>query len=143
MVTSVSTNAYDMGNSTDVYCFISFFRDPSTVVITRNFQKVIDAFSYVGGLLGSFLLVLIFVNFYNECSYEMRFASMYKVEKESPVTAKKFNIGYYFLQSVYNLLKIVKVKCDKWQSVKYFHETREEMVRQLDVKYLFKKLHIL
>ena len=65
MVTSVATNSYKMGNNTDVYCFISFFRDPTTIVISRSFQKVIDAFSYVGGLLGSFLLVLIFVNFYN------------------------------------------------------------------------------
>jgi len=81
MVTSVSTNAYSMGNSTEVYGFVSFFRDPATVVIARSYQKVIDAFSYVGGLLGSFLLVLMFVNFYNECSYEMRFASMYKIEK--------------------------------------------------------------
>jgi hypothetical protein len=57
-----------MGKS-DVYVFISFFRDPDTYIINRTYQKVIDAFSYVGGLLGSFLLILIFVNFYNECSY--------------------------------------------------------------------------
>ena len=68
---------------------------------------------------------------------------MYKIEKDCPTTPKKFNICYYFLQAIYNLLQIVKVKCEKWRVVKYFHETKEEMVRQLDVKYLFKKLHIL
>jgi hypothetical protein len=93
--------------------------------------------------LGSFLLILIFVNFYNECSYEMRFASLYKNDKDSPTTAKKFNLGYYILQSIYGLLAIIKIKCNFWKSVKFFYRTREEMVRQLDVKYLFKKLHIL
>ena len=93
-----------MGNTSDIYCFISFFRDPSTIIINRSYQKIIDAFSYVGGLLGSFLLVLIFVNFYNECSYEMRFATMYQPEKDCPTTAEKFHIGYYFLQSIYSLL---------------------------------------
>ena len=132
-----------MGNSYDVYGFISFFRDPSTIIITRTYQKIIDAFSFVGGLLGSFLLILIFVNFYNECSYEMRFASLYKTEKDSPTNAKKFNLFYYLLQSIYTLLTIVKIKCENWRVVRYFHKTREEMVRQLDVRYLFKKLHIL
>ena len=37
MVTSVATNSYKMGNNTDVYCFISFFRDPTTIVISRGF----------------------------------------------------------------------------------------------------------
>jgi len=143
IVTSVSTNAYSLGNKTDIYGFISFFRDPSTIIISRSYQKIIDAFAYVGGLLGSFLLLLIFINFYNECSYEMRFASLYKKEKDSPTNARKFNLFYYFLQSIYTLLAMVKIKCEKWKVVRYFHKTREEMQRQLDVRYLFKKLHIL
>lgn len=111
IVTSVATNSYMMGNTTDIYCFISFFRDPSTVVINRSFRKVIDAFAYVGGLLGSFLLVLIFINFYNECSYEMRFASMYKVEKDCDISPQKFNLGYYFLQAIFGVCKPFKLKC--------------------------------
>lgn len=73
----------------------------------------------------------------------MRFAGLYKNDKDTPTTAKKFNLWYYFLQTVYGILAMVKIKCDKWKTVKFFHKTREEMVRQLDVRYLFKKLSIL
>jgi len=48
---------------------ISFSRAPGSIIINRTFEKVLDAFAYVGGLLGSFMLLLLFITFYNEGSF--------------------------------------------------------------------------
>jgi len=64
-----------MGNSSNVYTFISFFRAPESFIIQRGFQKAVDVFAYIGGLLGAFMMIFIVINFYNECSYEMNFAA--------------------------------------------------------------------
>ncbi len=65
ILSSVSSNTYMLENTTDIYCLINFFRGPQSQIVSRTFQKIIDAFAYIGGLLGSFLLLLIVVNFYN------------------------------------------------------------------------------
>ena len=68
-----------MGNSTDIYTYLYFYRAPESYIVNRGFQKIIDAFSYVGGLLGAILMIFIIVNFYNENAYEMVCAaSLYK-----------------------------------------------------------------
>jgi len=54
-----------MGTSTDVFAFISYFRAPESIVINRGFQKAVDVFAYIGGLLGAFLMIFIAINFYN------------------------------------------------------------------------------
>ena len=67
-------------------------------MIKREFQKILDVFSYVGGLLGAFLLFFILTIFYNEESYEMNFATaLYLPEKGSPTSFQKFNILYFIL----------------------------------------------
>lgn len=65
IVNSVKANAYDLDNSSDVYCRIIFSRAPGSIIITRNYEKILDAFSYVGGLLGSFMMILLVLTFYN------------------------------------------------------------------------------
>ena len=84
-----------------------------------------DVLSYVGGLLGAFLLVFLLINFYNECSYEMNFAaSLFKPEKDCPTNAGKFNLIYYLLTALYGILDMVNIKCLRWKSIEFFHETR-------------------
>lgn len=39
--------------------------------INRNFQKLDQTFSYIGGLFGTILLLLIFLKFYSKYSYEL------------------------------------------------------------------------
>lgn len=63
-----------LDNTSDIYCLINFFRGPQSLIIDRNYEKIVDALAYVGGLLGSFTLLLLVINFYNEHSYEMNFA---------------------------------------------------------------------
>ena len=79
ITTLVETNFYLMSNTTDLYANLLFYRAPESYVVNRTFQKIIDSFSYVGGLLGAILMIFIIVNFYNENAYEMVCAaSLYK-----------------------------------------------------------------
>jgi hypothetical protein len=54
-----------MGNTTDVFTFVSFFRGPESIIIRRGFQKAMDVFAYVGGLLGAAVMIFMAINFYN------------------------------------------------------------------------------
>jgi hypothetical protein len=54
-----------MSDTTDIYGYLYFYRAPESYIVNRGFQKVIDAFSYVGGLLGAILMLFMVVNFYN------------------------------------------------------------------------------
>jgi len=65
MITLVNSNSYLMSDTTDIYGYLYFYRAPESYVVNRGFQKVIDAFSYVGGLLGAILMLFMVINFYN------------------------------------------------------------------------------
>lgn len=144
ILSTVQSNVYLMGNTSEIYCFIYFYRSAESFVIDRSFQKIIDAFSYVGGLLGAVLIMLIFVNFYNEYSYEMMFAQgVYRAEEGSPTSFDKYNLLYYFLQTFYSALRTLRVRCGWCKKVEFFFEARRETLKQLDVKFLFKKVHFL
>jgi hypothetical protein len=107
----VFDNAYDLENSSDIYCLINFFRAPNSVIITRQFEGVLDAFAYVGGLLGSFCLLLIVINFYNEGSYELNAAqALYQPEEGAPTTFRKYNLYYYAIQSFYSMFRAVGIR---------------------------------
>ena len=113
IVNSVFPNVYNLDNTTDVYCYINFFRAPNSLVIKREFQKILDSFAYVGGLLGSFLLILIIIVFYNEGSFELNFASaLYLPEDGSPTTFRKYNLFYYILQGIYMTFRIIGIRLD-------------------------------
>lgn len=57
------------------------------MIVSRSYQKLIDAFAYVGGLLGAILILLIVFKFYNEYHYEISFAqSITKPQEDSPAT---------------------------------------------------------
>ena len=79
MVTLVNSNSYLLGNSSDIYANLYFYRAPESYIYSRTYQKIIDTFSYIGGLLGAILILVFIVNFYNEYAYEIIFAaSIYK-----------------------------------------------------------------
>lgn len=112
-------------------------------MVTREYQKIIDAFSYVGGLLGSFLILLIFISFYNENCYELTLGStLFKSRTDSPATLHQYNLFYYFLHSLYSLLKTFKVTC-QWDTTKYFQQSQSELQKQIDIQFILRKIHIL
>ncbi len=43
---------------------------------------------------------------------------------------------------LYSILKTLKINPD-WKTLKYYHQTREEALKQLDILFLFKRVNFL
>ena len=55
---------------------------------------------------------------------------------------KKYNFLYFLMHMVYVVIDLFGCKCN-WKTAKLYHECREEMVKQLDVLYLFRRVTVL
>lgn len=61
------------------YAQISFYKSPNSKIITRDFQKIDEILSYIGGLFGTIAIMLFIVGVYNGYSYEISMAGyLYK-----------------------------------------------------------------
>lgn len=56
-------------------------KSASKIQVNRSFQKLDQTFSYIGGLFGTIILLLIFLKFYSKYSYELDVAD--KIFKEN------------------------------------------------------------
>ena len=65
VISFISKNSYNLGNSSSIYALISYFRAPESILYKRNFQKAVDVFAYIGGLLGACVMIFVAINFYN------------------------------------------------------------------------------
>ena len=55
---------------------------------------------------------------------------------------KKYNFAYFMAELVYGVLRRFKLK-PNWPVVKEFYLCSEEMVKQLDILYLLKRVNFL
>jgi hypothetical protein len=55
--------------SAESYCTFFFFKSPTSLAITRSFQKIDEVLSYLGGLFGTIAIALFIVNVYNSYSF--------------------------------------------------------------------------
>jgi hypothetical protein len=53
----------------DVYCSFAFFKSGISRSYQRNFQKLDEILSYIGGLFGTIAIALFLVNAYNGNSF--------------------------------------------------------------------------
>lgn len=100
---------------------ISFSRAPGSIIIQRTYEKVLDAFAYVGGLLGSFMMLLLVLTFYNEGSFELNFASaLYMPEEGAPNTFRDYNLFFYIIQGIYTVFRVLGIRL-QWKSTTFFY----------------------
>jgi hypothetical protein len=121
-----------------------FFKSPISKSIDRSFQKIDEILSYIGGLFGTIAICLFLVNLYNSYSFEILMGEyLFKPDDDNMRKGlKKYNFVYFFLQLCYIVVNLFKCRCS-WKTPKLFYECREEMTKQLDILYLFKRLVIL
>jgi hypothetical protein len=65
IASSVDKNFLSISNESDTICWLSIERSGEDIIVNRSYQKIIDVFSYIGGLLGSILILLTVFNLYN------------------------------------------------------------------------------
>lgn len=66
---------------------------------------------------------------------------LYKKD-EKEISLKKFNFLYFLAQLVYRVFK-EKFACCNWGAVKGYFKCREEVLKQIDVLYLLKRVTFL
>lgn len=126
-----------------VYASFVLRRASTTTVVSRAFRRVDDTFSYIGGLFGFVLIVLVFMNEYTEYSFEIDASShLYYHDEDKPVPAQNFNLLIFLGYIVYMLLDGVGLK-PNWKTMEAIDESREEIQKQLDVRFLFERINFL
>lgn len=64
-----------MDQNSPVYGTFFFYKSPISRNIQRNYQKIDEVFSYIGGLFGTIAICLFMVNIYNSYSFEILMGS--------------------------------------------------------------------
>jgi hypothetical protein len=119
------------------------FKSPSSIQIKRSFEKLDNVFSYIGGLFGTLLMLFFLVSAYNHYKFEVNIAGyLYRSEEKSETIEKDYNFLHFMGQSIYAFLRFFKFK-PKWEKLSRYHSIREEMLKQLDVLYLIKRINFL
>lgn len=134
----------DPNDPAALYSTMTIFKSPNSQTIDRSFQKIDEILSYIGGLFGTIAICFFLVNVYNSYSFEITMGEfLFKPGDDNMRKGlKKYNFFYFLLHLIYVLINIFKTKCN-WKTSKLFHECREEMIKQLDIGYLFKRIVIL
>lgn len=84
--------------------YLKFYLRKSSLSLEldRNFEKIDDTLSYIGGLFSTILSCLILVGKYNETSYELEIAkNLYHYDKNEPIQAEKFNFFIFLGYLIY------------------------------------------
>jgi hypothetical protein len=58
----------------NVFARVSLRKSMNSVVYERSFRRVDDTLSYIGGLFGGLIMLMIFIKKYNEYSFNLQLA---------------------------------------------------------------------
>ena len=109
----------DINNSSQRgYASFLFFKASSKTIYERTFNKVDEFFSYVGGLIGTILGLMLFMSNFSLMSFELDIAQRYfKYSHEDKMDASCFNIFSYFSYLFYKAGAFCGL-CKRWKSMK-------------------------
>lgn len=134
----------DPNDPSPLYSTMFFFKSPISKKIQRSYQKIDQILSYIGGLFGTIAICLFLVNIYNSYSFEIAMGSyLFKPNDHNmQKQLKSYNFFYFILQLLYAFFKVFKCKFN-WGTAKLYYECRQEMIKQLDVLYLYRRIAFL
>lgn len=123
-----------------LFANINFKKSSLSLNIERQYTKLDNTLSYIGGLFGFIIIFFVFMKIYTEYCYEIEMGDrLYYYDKQDPLDSDKFNfftfIGYIF----YELIKAIGCKPD-WNLMKKYGECREEIQKQFDICFLMKRI---
>lgn len=131
----------DRNDTEAVYSTIIIFKSPISKTIERSFQKIDEILSYIGGLFGTIAICLFLANVYNSYSFQILMGGyLFKPDDANmQKQLKKYNFLYFLLHLVYVVIDLFGCKCN-WKTARLYYECRQEMTKQLDVLYLYKRV---
>ena len=85
-----------LGSGTN-YARILFEQSSTSIKYIRNYDRVDDFLSYVGGLISSAIAIIFVVSFYNEfCYYVSVGNKLFVDEGEEKIDSDRYNLLYFF-----------------------------------------------
>lgn len=106
----------------------------------RSFQKLDQTLSYIGGLFGTLILLLLFLNLYSKYSYELDLGDcIFKENNNGSFGSENFNFIVFLGYLVFVLFSKFGVILN-WKTMKKFHRCRSECEKQLNIDFWFKKI---
>ena len=96
-ISQVQLNTTLNESSTMLY----YARSYRTIVYDRNYYKLMNAVSYIGGTFQALLGLFVFTGIIGRVLYEMTFAKLYFDD----MTMKSFSLRKMFGQAYYNIMK--------------------------------------
>ena len=119
----------ERNNSFALFAFVSFQLGVQHLKIEREFGKLDDALSYVGGLFG---IIIAFAGFffmsYNEYRYELFVGETFSFKNQNRVKENDFHFLMYIKYSLYDWIKALTCCEPDWEDCKKIDAAREEAV---------------
>ena len=114
---------------------------PDHLHITRQFGKLDDTLSYVGGLFGLIIAFLaFFMMSFNEYRYELFVGEAFNFKNQDKVKESDFHFLRYLKYVVYDWIKALSCCEPDWEDCKKIDAAREEAVEQVDVQLMLKRI---
>lgn len=134
-------NRFEISPDNTNYCTFFIFKSANSRQIDRSYVKLDDILSYIGGLFGTLTICLFIVKIYNNYAFEINLGAILYKKDDKEVNLKKYNFLYFIAQLAYRLFKD-KCGCN-WGAVKGYFKCRQEVLKQIDVLYLLKRVTFL
>ena len=94
------------------------------MTVQRNFKKVDETLSYIGGLFSTMIICLFFMEKFSEFGFEIKIASfLYKFDSKQKVKDGSYNLLTFFPYCFYLLLNSLG-RAPDWKVMNHLHETR-------------------
>ena len=107
------------------YAFISFQLGTQNLKIERDFGKLDDALSYVGGLFGIILgFLAFFMMSFNEYRYELFVGEAFSFKNQNKVKESDFHFLMYLKYSLFDWIKTLTCCQLDWEDCKKIDEAR-------------------
>ena len=102
-----------------------------------------EFFSYVGGLIGTILGLMLFMGNFSLMSFELDVAQkFFRFGEDERADFSSFNIFSYFAYLLYKAGDFCGW-CGEWKDMRRKVECKEEMLKQLDVKLFLQRFSFL
>jgi hypothetical protein len=127
-------------DSSKTYFKFYLRKGPSREVYSRCFKKLYQTLSYIGGLFGTFTMMLTILSLYSRYCFELDMGDrIFKQNNGGSFGSENFNFIVFIGYLIFMFFSKVGLMLN-WTTMRKYHQCRTECEKQLDVDLLFKKV---
>ena len=125
----------------DTYLTLRLQKSPVHRVFDRHFNKLDSFMAYVGGIVGTFVALIVVMRMYAEQAFSVSLASqLYTTEDDENISSTWFHIGYLFLIPFRRLINYIGCWKDSWPRTDFYQKCINEVNEQIDIVNIMRKL---